>query len=145
MNARNAPGRLARSLGYLDWDNQPDSFRRFDGAPTFATAREPVGPHPRYGPAFRCGQIEPSAVGVETISRLFYDALALYRSGSVPRGRSHRYPGDRHWVLLRRRDAPIFGMKHDSFQVLYHFTMGGAVDDPRLKTQPPYGHLDRQP
>ena len=25
--------RYARSLGYLDWANQPDPFRRFDGAP----------------------------------------------------------------------------------------------------------------
>lgn len=25
--------RQARSLGYLDWDTQPDPFRRFEGAP----------------------------------------------------------------------------------------------------------------
>ena len=25
--------RYARSLGFLDWANQPDPFRRFDGAP----------------------------------------------------------------------------------------------------------------
>src|SRR5262245_37712779 len=26
------PMRFARDLGYLDWDNQPDPFRRFRGA-----------------------------------------------------------------------------------------------------------------
>src|SRR5713226_4968884 len=31
-----------------------------------------------------------------------------------------------------------FGLAGDHFQVLYHFTMGGAVDDPRLQTAPPY-------
>ncbi len=31
-----------------------------------------------------------------------------------------------------------FGLASDRFQVLYHFTMGGAVDDPRLQTAPPY-------
>jgi SagB-type dehydrogenase family enzyme len=31
-----------------------------------------------------------------------------------------------------------FGLAGDRFQVLYHFTMGGAVDDPRLQTAPPY-------
>ncbi len=31
-----------------------------------------------------------------------------------------------------------FGLAGDRFQVLYHFTMGGAVDDPRLQTSPPY-------
>ena len=29
------------------------------------------------------------------------------------------------------------------FQSLYHFTVGGPVDDPRLRTSPPYAHLDR--
>jgi hypothetical protein len=35
----------------------------------------------------------------------------------------------------------VFGLEGDRFQVLYHFTMGGAVDDPRLRTHPPYQHL----
>jgi SagB-type dehydrogenase family enzyme len=34
-----------------------------------------------------------------------------------------------------------FGITGDRFQVLYHFTMGGPVDDPRLETDPPYHHL----
>ena len=29
----------------------------------------------------------------------------------------------------------------DSWQSLYHFTVGGAVDDKRLTTHSPYGHL----
>ena len=37
----------------------------------------------------------------------------------------------------------VFGLEGDCFQVLYHFTMGGAVDDPRLRTRPPYPDLDR--
>ena len=32
----------------------------------------------------------------------------------------------------------VFGLAGNHFQVLYHFTMGGAVDDPRLQTVPPY-------
>ena len=36
-----------------------------------------------------------------------------------------------------------FGLRGDAFQVLYHFTMGGAVDDVRLQTVPPYQHLQR--
>jgi nitroreductase len=35
----------------------------------------------------------------------------------------------------------VFGLTGDRFQVLYHFTMGGPVDDPRLQTHPPYPHL----
>jgi hypothetical protein len=37
----------------------------------------------------------------------------------------------------------VFGLEGDCFQVLYHFTMGGAVDDPRLRTHPPYQHVVR--
>jgi SagB-type dehydrogenase family enzyme len=36
-----------------------------------------------------------------------------------------------------------FGLTGDDFQVLYHFTVGGAVDDARLQTLPPYQHLQR--
>jgi len=37
----------------------------------------------------------------------------------------------------------VFGFKDLSFQSLYHFTVGGPVDDPRLTTLPPYGvHIE---
>jgi nitroreductase len=32
----------------------------------------------------------------------------------------------------------VFGFRNLEFQSLYHFTVGGAVDDPRLTTLPPY-------
>ena len=32
----------------------------------------------------------------------------------------------------------VFGLRDLEFQSLYHFTVGGAVDDPRLTTLPPY-------
>jgi hypothetical protein len=36
----------------------------------------------------------------------------------------------------------VFGFEDLAFQSLYHFTVGGAVEDPRLTTLPPYGaHL----
>jgi SagB-type dehydrogenase family enzyme len=33
------------------------------------------------------------------------------------------------------------GISDPAWQDLYHFTLGGPVDDPRLQTIPPYGHL----
>jgi hypothetical protein len=36
----------------------------------------------------------------------------------------------------------VFGFPDATFQSLYHFTVGGAMEDPRLTTLPPYGtHL----
>ena len=37
----------------------------------------------------------------------------------------------------------LLGLNGDKFQSLYHFTVGGPVDDLRLTTLPPYSHLDR--
>jgi SagB-type dehydrogenase family enzyme len=38
----------------------------------------------------------------------------------------------------------ILGITDTSWQSLYHFTVGGPLDDPRLQTLPPYGHLTTQ-
>ena len=37
----------------------------------------------------------------------------------------------------------LLGLGGDRFQSLYHFTVGGPVDDPRLTTLAPYAHLDK--
>ena len=36
----------------------------------------------------------------------------------------------------------VLGMTGRSFQSLYHFTIGGPVEDARLQTEPAYAHLD---
>lgn len=37
----------------------------------------------------------------------------------------------------------IVALKDQTLQSLYHFTVGGPVEDPRLTTLPPYAHLTR--
>jgi SagB-type dehydrogenase family enzyme len=37
----------------------------------------------------------------------------------------------------------LLGLTGNEFQDLYHFTVGGPVEDPRLMTLPPYAHLRR--
>ncbi|HVO33034.1 MAG TPA: SagB/ThcOx family dehydrogenase, partial [Elusimicrobiota bacterium] len=37
----------------------------------------------------------------------------------------------------------MIGLRTNAYQSLYHFTIGGPVDDPRLTTEPPYGHLPK--
>jgi hypothetical protein len=36
----------------------------------------------------------------------------------------------------------LLGLHDDTYQSLYHFTVGYPVDDPRLQTLAPYHHLD---
>ena len=39
----------------------------------------------------------------------------------------------------------LLGIRDRRFQSLYHFTVGGPVEDPRLSTLPPYGNRDPVP
>ena len=44
--------RYARSPGFMDWANQPDPFRRFEGAPMLHLARPGDDPSPTYDALF---------------------------------------------------------------------------------------------
>jgi len=70
----------ARSLGYLDWANQPNPFRRFEGAPLFnfpllSLEEDPVSPP--YDDLFVPGSIPVKPVTIRTLSRFFEYALSL--------------------------------------------------------------------
>jgi SagB-type dehydrogenase family enzyme len=74
---KHRPQQFAAALGYMDWATQPDPFRRFTGAPELPLDLVPIGPEPRYEPAFEHGRLPPRPVDRTSISQLFYDALAL--------------------------------------------------------------------
>ena len=63
-------------------------------------------------------------------------------AGAVPGGGGGRGPRHRHRLLLRRRLPRPARAERRRFQDLYHFTLGGPVDDPRLMTMSAYFHLD---
>ncbi len=72
--------RYARSLGYLDWANQPNPFRRFQGAPLIplphlTLEQEPVSPS--YDSLFESTSIPAQPVTLKTLSRFFEYALSL--------------------------------------------------------------------
>jgi SagB-type dehydrogenase family enzyme len=69
--------RFARSLGYLDWDTQPDPFRRFNGAELIRLPLLAQQAAPGYFDLFRLNSISPSPVNLNTISRLFRNSLAI--------------------------------------------------------------------
>ena len=75
--SKHRPFLYAPALGYLDWDTQPDPFRRFDGASVLPLDLVPLGPDPRYEAAFTPGLIDPAPLDRLSVSRLFHDALAL--------------------------------------------------------------------
>ena len=95
--------RYARSLGHLDWANQPDPFRRFEAAPLIPLpllnpGDEPASPP--YDAIYQRGMVPAMPVTVPTLSRFFELALAL---SAWKRG------GDIQWAL---RSNPSSGNLH---------------------------------
>src|SRR2546425_7041495 len=72
--------RYARALGHLDWANQPNPFRRYEGAtlvhlPLLGLDEEPLAPP--YEDLYRPVAVPSAPVTIRTLSRLFEYALAL--------------------------------------------------------------------
>lgn len=95
--------RYARSLGYLDWANQPDPFRRFAGAalillPLLKPDEEPLSPS--YDALYQHGVLAGQPVTIRTLSRFFELALALS---------AWKKAGESEWAL---RSNPSSGNLH---------------------------------
>jgi SagB-type dehydrogenase family enzyme len=95
--------RYARSLGFLDWVNQPDPFRRFEGAelirlPLLTPEEEPVSP--LYGALYEYGAVPSQSVTLRTLSRFLEFALALS---------AWKKAGESEWAL---RSNPSSGNLH---------------------------------
>ncbi len=71
------PGRFARSAGYMDWDNQPDPFRTYRGAPRVAlrTGSDEGGPDlDQLGVP---GAVDAAPAELDMVARLLFHSLAL--------------------------------------------------------------------
>ena len=69
--------RFAHGPGYLDWNTQPDPFRRYDGAPLIKLDKVPLAETPRYDDVFVEGRHPPVPLNRRSISQLFFDSLAI--------------------------------------------------------------------
>ncbi|HJZ11906.1 MAG TPA: SagB/ThcOx family dehydrogenase, partial [Acidobacteriota bacterium] len=69
--------RFARSLGYLDWANQPDPFRRFSDARLVSLPLLEQSDLPAYRDVFSPGLVPSVTVDLNSISRLFRNSLAI--------------------------------------------------------------------
>mgnify|MGYP000196342190 CR=1 FL=1 len=81
----------ARGPGRLDWATQPDPFRRYTGARLIALQTVEPTDEPRYDAVFDPARRPPAAPpNAQTVSRLFYDSLALS---------AWKQLGDSRWAL----------------------------------------------
>lgn len=72
--------RYARSLGYLDWANQPDPFRRYEGAPLIQLpllSADDAPTSPPYDDLYQFSRIPPQELSLAALSRLFEYGLSI--------------------------------------------------------------------
>lgn len=72
--------RYARSLGYMDWANQPDPFRRYEGAPLVTLPRlapEDAPVSPSYASLYAPAAIPPHPLTLNSLSRFFEYSLSI--------------------------------------------------------------------
>src|SRR5215208_2306719 len=121
--------RYARSLGFLDWANQPDPFRRFDGAalirlPLLKPDEEPVSP--AYEAIYQAVPAQP--VTMRSLSRFLELALALS---------AWKKAGDSEWAL---RSNPSSGNLHPTEGYLVLGPLEGLELKPGLYHYAPKEH-----
>ena len=118
----------ASGPGYLDWDTQPNPFRRYAGARLVPLAHVPVTDEPLYDDAFVRGRIVPAPVTLQTISQLFYDSLAISAWKST---------GESSWAL---RVNPSSGNLHPTEGYLICGPIDGLCDQPMVGHYAPKEH-----
>ncbi len=103
------PERYARALGYMDWENQPDPFRRYEGAPVLdlpLLAQDPPGGHlALYEPAGASAPITFAniagflelSMGLSALKQLSGSRWALRMNPSS----GNLHPTETHLVLPR--------------------------------------------
>ncbi len=122
------PHRYAAGPGYLDWDSQPDPFRRYAGAQLLPLDKVPPTDEPRYDAAFAPGQIESAPLNRGTISQLFFDSLAISAWKSA---------GGTRWAL---RVNPSSGNLHPTEGYLLCGSVEGLCDRPMVCHYAPKEH-----
>jgi SagB-type dehydrogenase family enzyme len=115
LSKHGSPG-YAPGPGYLDWANQPDPFRRYHGAALLPLEQEHPGEEPLYEPAFLLGSEPPSPVTLRSVSRLFFDSLALS---------AWKQAGGSRWAL---RVNPSSGNLHPTEAYLVSGPIPGLLD-----------------
>ena len=67
----------------------------------------------------------------------------MAESGLDPIGEAAKIRGTGIGCYFDDAVHELLGLKDQAFQSLYHFSVGGALTDTRLQTQPAYVHLKR--
>jgi SagB-type dehydrogenase family enzyme len=125
--------RYARSMGYLDWNTQPDPFRRYDGATMSLLPFQKAEASPLYDHIFEPGRAAPRPFSIGALSEFFERSLAIS---------AWKQAGDSRWAL---RCNPSSGNLHPTEGYLVAPALVGLGDSPGVYHYAPREHgLERR-
>ena len=123
----------ARSLGYMDWANQPDPFRRYDHSTIFSLDHPLITTTPSYDSFFYTRQQPAAALNRDSISHIFYESLAIS---------AWKQAGNNRWSL---RVNPSSGDLHPTEAYLITAPVTGLTEEPGVYHYSAYRHaLERR-
>lgn len=137
LSKHRLPNRYARSLGYLDWDNQPNPFRLYEGTDRVPLARSEPDPEPNTGPRLDA-LYDPTRVPTQplnhsTVAQLLFDSLALS---------AWKQFGEKRWSL---RCNPSSGNLHPTEASLITGPLASLSEQPAVWHYTPLLHaLERR-
>lgn len=120
---KHAPHRYARALGYMDWDTQPDPFRRFSGSPRVELPLRADRLRTTYSDLYRPDAVVPHPITIDSIATFFELALGLTAWKEYGDSRwslradpssGNLHPTEAYAVLPRVADAIPAGVHHYS-------------------------------
>lgn len=133
QRTKHAPWAFARSLGYLDWDNQPNPFRSFEGVDQVALDLMDIVEDVSYELSAREGALPTRPLDRASISQLFRDSLALS---------AWKEAGTARWAL---RVNPSSGNLHPTEAYLVCGAIPGLTEAPAVWHYNPLHHgLERR-
>ena len=133
QRTKHHPDRYARSMGFMDWENQPERFRSYQGASRLGLDLPRSDAGPLLDQLGRPGSVKPQPLDHPSLSRLLYDSLALSAWKSTG--------GDR-WAL---RCNPSSGNLHPTEGYLICGPVTDLTDTPGLYHYDPLHHaLERR-
>ncbi|MEZ5979982.1 MAG: SagB/ThcOx family dehydrogenase [Planctomycetota bacterium] len=125
---KHAPGRYANGPGWMDWDTQPDPFRRFAGAELLPLDLPAPSDEPRYEQVFPPGRIEARPLDRASLSQLLRDSLAIS---------AWKRAGEAHWSL---RVNPSSGNLHPTEGYVVAPAVPGLSETPFVAHYAPKEH-----
>ena len=126
--------RYARSLGYMDWKSQPNPFRRYDQSLTLSLDHPQITNTPTYDSLFETLQKPVVPINRDSISRLFYESLAIsaWKQAGENRWSLRVNPssGDLHPTEAYLIAAPVKDLSEVT--AVYHYSTYGHALERRM-------------